>query len=202
MTLNTGLTGVGFEAALLQVARRLGTVSPTRGRDQLIDHLRPYEAATAHPRSLSALHGTGAFPWHCDGAHRVVPPHYLVFGAVQISGAHEEFHVLDVAKCAALNSPEAIVTTFLVRNGRNSFYSSVADESRSFVRHDPGCMIPMDENGAALQSQIEASSPSTTITWREGMICLLDNWRFLHRRSIVANRTDRHIMRVSVRGNP
>jgi hypothetical protein len=49
-----------------------------------------------------------------------------------------------------LSEPEEVAcsrSVFLVRNGRRSFYGSIHERNRGFIRFDPGCMAPLSCDG-------------------------------------------------------
>jgi hypothetical protein len=89
-------------------------------------------------------------------------------------------------------------------SGRRSFYSTILNESRPFVRFDPGCMQAVSLAGFNLAKALAASIATftpTTIQWRAGDILIIDNWRVLHGRGLPNTRvsTDRRLLRVAVR---
>ena len=182
-----------------------GTLGPiTRGRaGQMVESLSPVDADDAHTHSLSRRYGVSRFPLHVDGAHQVTPPRYLAL-ACHAEGTHPtptllaDFNRKEIPSrlLAAAHS-----SVFRVRNGRRSFFASVLDRSRPFVRFDPGCMLPVDAEGedtfAALSDIVEAKALS--IDWSVGDVLVFDNWRLLHGRGgggSVAS-TDRMLLRAT-----
>lgn len=89
---------------------------------------------------------------------------------------------------------------FLVRNGRDSFYSPA--KTSSGYRYDPGCMTPCDARAAEVAQYFERLlSHAAAHEWmREGQVLMIDNRRVLHARSAVApDDMDRELVRVAFR---
>ncbi|CAG8868675.1 TauD/TfdA family dioxygenase [Pseudomonas fluorescens] len=185
---------------ITDMARQLGFPRASRKGGVLVDHLRPTNAKTAKPRSLSALYGTGAFPWHTDGAHWPVPPRYLILACAQASPKTAATIIWNAHRSLALNSDTARQAMFKVRNGAHSFYSTAMSPLRSYYRFDPGCMLPLDSAGQRLQREVEreGSLASDQIAWEPGLIAVIDNWRCLHRRADIEQDNARHLLRVTV----
>jgi alpha-ketoglutarate-dependent taurine dioxygenase len=190
------------EASLIEVAEMLGTPQGMRSGTRLVEHLRPQDHAQAKPRSLSARYGTHSFPWHSDGAFWPTPPRYLVLGCVSSTEASARTEVVQASNLDIFKSESAMTSLFAIRNGRKSFYATVASQSYSYVRHDPGCMEPLNKEGKKLQCNIERSAEDhyTCLIWESGMIVVVDNWKCLHRRSRVhdSERDTRHLIRIAV----
>ena len=55
---------------------------PYSSGDTSVATLEPQDRHDAHPSSLSAIHGRGAFPLHTDGAHHPVPPDLVLMESV------------------------------------------------------------------------------------------------------------------------
>lgn len=182
------------------IARQLGSPQASRKGGDLVDHLRPTGANAAKPRSLSALYGTGSFPWHTDGAHWPVPPRYLVLACAQASANTAATIIWDARQSLALNSEAARQANFRVCNGAHSFYATVTSQLQSYYRYDPGCMSPLDSTAQRLQEEVEdeGASVSDQIAWAPGLIAVIDNWRCLHRRANAERDTARYLLRTTV----
>jgi Taurine catabolism dioxygenase TauD, TfdA family len=189
---------------VLNFARRLG--QPISGRKgELVESLRPAWPEEASPRSLSAIHGMHPFPFHTDGAHYSRPPRYLVLACIS-PGTTVVPTVLNSFKDLGLTEHELArcrTATFLIKNGRRSFYSTILDSMRGFVRFDEACMTPTSADAATILEVIRSrliDREPVQIRWRSGDAVVLDNWRILHGRgsgsSVVP--TDRHMLRVSI----
>ena len=92
---------------------------------------------------------------------------------------------------------------FFIRNGPNSFYSSILSARRDFIRLDPGCMEAVskeDEEAMKLYSYDQQRRYVRRISWQVGDVLALDNWRILHGRGEQVNvSNDRFLLRVIVR---
>ena len=189
-----------LQELVVGIACHLGTPRPSRPGSGLVDHLRPVSELAAKPRSLSALYGTGTFPWHTDGAHWVIPPHYLVLACVEAPPNSAATVIRDARLSAALNSETASRALFKVQNGPHSFYTTPVSSLRNFYRYDYGCMSPMNETARCLRDAIEGEQveASEVISWEPGLIAVIDNWRYLHKRTDAGRNTGRHLLRVTV----
>lgn len=187
-----------------EFATQLGAAFSGRA-GRAIEPLLPTRPTDAQPRSLSALHGLGSFPMHTDGAHRLVPPRFVVLacaspGAMPVPTTLLRFRDLGLGGSDRARFEAA---PFLVRNGRRSFYSTICAVSRPFIRFDEGCMVPQDAVGLAsarLISQRAADVGFTTVHWQTGDVLVIDNWNVLHGRGLVnaVASADRQLFRVSV----
>jgi Taurine catabolism dioxygenase TauD, TfdA family len=189
---------------VLRIGRALG--DPYLGRyGRLLEKLSPVPTSNANRCSLSALHGTATLPPHIDGAHRSKPPRFIILacenpGSCPVPTLLTHFEELGLTPT---ESVECKTAPFLIRNGRKSFYSTIIDSSRAFIRFDLGCMEALDEMAFNIAHVISARAVlanSKLIEWVAGDILIIDNWHVLHRRglpNLIAS-TDRQLIRVSV----
>jgi hypothetical protein len=203
------LKAAGSESSLatetLKLARRLG--EPVAGRrGHIIEILTPHLVENAEANSLSVQHGLGPFPLHIDGTHCLQPPRFIVLACARpgLSPAPTllaRFQDLRLRDAERRRCESAV---FLVRNGRRSFYSTILDRSRPFIRFDQGCMIPScpDSREALKEIDVRAAEIGpTALHWRSGDILIIDNWRVLHGRGLALSvvSSDRCILRVNIR---
>jgi alpha-ketoglutarate-dependent taurine dioxygenase len=191
-------------AELRTLASRLG--EPMAGRaGQQIETLSPLHPTEAKPKSLSVLHGLASFPLHTDGAHLLHPPRFVMLACVT-PGSRGVPTVVVRLRDIRLDEPamQCLRTApFLVRNGRRSFYSTICDFDRPFIRFDPGCMTALHANGRAaidLLSDRTAKCDRSAVDWQAGHILIIDNWTVLHGRghfNSVAS-PDRTLLRMSI----
>jgi hypothetical protein len=91
---------------------------------------------------------------------------------------------------------------FLIKNGRNSFYSSILGSRQGFIRYDPGCMEPQTQDAVeALKfySHERVRSCLHEVNWNPGDTLIIDNWRILHARAAVGkNSSNRLLLRCLV----
>src|SRR5579871_2229761 len=191
-------------AELRMLASRLG--EPMAGRaGQLIETLSPLHTAEAKPKSLSVLHGLASFPLHTDGAHMLHPPHFIMLACVT-PGSRGVPTVVVHLRDIRLDEPafQCLRTApFLVRNGRRSFYSTICDYDRPFIRFDPDCMTALDATGRAamdLLSNHTAKCDRSTVDWKARDILIINNWNVLHGRGHFDSVTspDRTLLRMSI----
>ncbi|MBT2244738.1 TauD/TfdA family dioxygenase [Sphingobium sp. BHU LFT2] len=190
-----------FAALLLAFARRIGTVVAGRN-GALIEPIAPRPTEAAEERSLSAAYGLSELPMHIDTAHYLRPARYLLLGCANPgqSGAQTRLAPISALKFSPSELSVLASAAVLVRTGRRSFYSTILDKGRPFLRYDPGCMEPLDARGEeALQIVSNAIGRIDVIKheWRRGEILLIDNWHMLHGRTATAA-DSRLLFRVSV----
>jgi len=189
---------------LIEIGRKLGRPVIHRRSSGFVQKLLPTDAKGGYPHSLTAKYSLGDFPLHVDTAHWPTPCRYVILGCEAEGQTNRETVLLNFAELgvskierdALFNAP------FKIRNGRNSFYSTILSKNRSFIRYDPGCMTPATEHGfvaANIFAQIRTHQLKTHLTWIRGKIVVIDNWRVLHgREQAIDNGADRVLKRVLV----
>lgn len=191
---------------LRELAASLGVPVPARRAESTVSVLRPTAAGDARPNSLSARYSTGSFPFHVDTAHWSVPCRYIVLGCLDPGAGNRKTLLLDTATIPLSDEQRELLvsTPFRVVNGRQSFFSTITKQGRSFVRYDPGCMRAATGEGKralAVFAPCAWSDRVAEICWQKGNVLVIDNWRVLHGRSDAkASDPLRKLMRVYVRG--
>jgi hypothetical protein len=189
----TRTRGEEFEA----LARDLGNPVAVRRDGPTTDELVPTATSQAAPRSLSAIHDLGSFPFHTDAAHHRVPPRYLLMRLAD-GGSSTTPTLLVDANPRSVCLPDSKVLMreqWLVRGGfGRTFYAPVLDPSKRFLRFDSGCMTPPSGTvlrGRAIIDRWLARTPPAVIAWATNITLVADNWRILHSRPALAV-TDEH----------
>lgn len=181
-------SGPPVEELLLAFAARYGRPVPSRRGGDVFEYLRPVNKASVRLPSLSRSYSTGEFPLHSDTAHWVTPCRYVLLACLSPGEGARCTYLLD-ARNLPFEARELQFLErelFLVRNGQLSFYSSVMERRRSFIRFDPGCMTPVTADGQNvldLLSRRKWMERTAEVQWFPGKVILFDNWRFLHGRS-------------------
>jgi len=186
---------------MLAIAALLGHVVPSRNGKPVLDSLKVLAQDEARPRSLSRLYGRGQQPWHMDGAHRPVPPRYLLLGCGVLEGkGAPRTELLRMDSVALLSTADAYREPFIVRNGGSSFYSTIVSRDRAWARYDPGCMTPLSNCGRSLANALllDDVAPCLAFEWSRGDILVFDNQALFHRRSAPRGAGRRELMRLSV----
>lgn len=158
---------------------RLGTPLCSRNQECGLERLVPQQSWEAPPRSLSARYGLGAFPFHSDAAHWLSPPKWVVMWCEADDDGRSTLLLpwRSIAKEAYRDS----AATFLVKNGKKSFFVDVREEARL----DVGCMIPQNMAARSLLDlalSMRASNEAATLTWRIGRVVVINNRETLHAR--------------------
>ena len=164
----------------------LGEIAPGRG-GALIERIVPHERECAYEGSLSSQYGLESIPLHTDTAHWSVPCKYVVIACAETGPKSTPTILFDSAQ-AVLTMREANAcksAVFLIRNGKRSFYGSIAQRGRPFVRLDSGCMTPQGADGDVAINALNANRQSAAIhrhNWTVGDVMIINNWRVLHGR--------------------
>ncbi|HXE43040.1 MAG TPA: hypothetical protein VN516_08450 [Candidatus Baltobacteraceae bacterium] len=185
---------------MLALAMKLGQPTVSRKEGSLIDELRPTPREWANPASLSARYGIGAFPLHTDTAHWRKPARYVILRAVQISRGNRPTLLLDKDSLDFELGDRFLLkrAVFTVRNGRNSFLTTIFPEDEKFLRFDRDCMFPKTSSSTCALDLILSAvekRPTIKIHWRINDTLVFDNWRFLHgRNQQVGKHVDRRLL--------
>lgn len=177
-----------------------GAIVAGRGRKAL-ETLKTLRADEAPLNSLSHFSGAGVQPWHVDGSHLPIPPRYLILGCHSINGGGAPPTQLLRVKNAGLPLLASRRETFTVKNGRSSFYSTIASTDRTWIRFDPACMTAQTEHGRTILKTLESPQvqPCLTLEWTAGVILVVDNWAVLHRRGNASGIGHRTLLRISLK---
>ena len=177
---------------LLHLATTLGHPSPSRPAGQVLDRLVPLARAQAHPRSMSAVFGEGAFPFHTDLAHYPCPPRFVLLRAAQTDRMVRPTLLHDSRRLPLTPTERQLLShgPFLTRGGRRPFLSTIVDRvprlSDAVVRYDGCCMTPASSSARTaellLARKMDEREP-VRINWYYGQTIVLDNWRVLHARA-------------------
>jgi L-asparagine oxygenase len=197
---------------LLEIAQALGDPVGSRRSDPIVQPLTPVARAKASPRSLSAAHGLGAFPFHTDAAHHLDPPRWVVLRCADPGPSRrptlwkdsEEFDLADEERRLLRRS------VWRVAARPRPFLAAVYTKGTAGVdriRFDPGCMTPADpsfDDAARLLQVAIASAQAHEVYWDRNDALILDNGRCLHARAAgdVSDASVRRLERVLIRERP
>ena len=178
---------------LLHLATTLGHPSPSRPAGQVLDRLVPLAKAQAHPRSMSAVFGEGAFPFHTDLAHYPCPPRFVLLRAAQTDRIARPTLLHDSRRLPLTPTERQLLShgPFLTRGWSPAVF--FPQSLTGFL----GCRMP--SSGTTVCCMTPASSSARTaelllarkmderepvrINWYYGQTIVLDNWRVLHARA-------------------
>ena len=197
---------------LIELARSLGTPHPTRHGGPIIDRLAPTEKEKARPGTMSCRLGFEKFPFHTDGAHRRIPPRFVLLRLAD--GAHSARPTLVCTFSNLSLSTEHIQTlmrdVWIVRGNRRPFLSPILSDAAvhgyTLLRFDRFCMKPAsarsERSAQILEFALEKANP-VEVTWASNRALVLDNWRALHARGEgpLDRNEGRILERVSVQGS-
>ena len=196
-------------AHLVDLANELGKpVSLAAGT--LTKSLFPKSKDDAPMNSMSALFGLGAFPLHTDMAHWHRPARYVLLRSVS-STSNTPTLVLDTEDFFTEELREEWArSVWKIKKIRCPFLSTiVSSSSRESFRWDPCCMFPFNKAAKELKPVIAETLEGAlrtyghAVEWSSpGMALVLDNWRVLHARPAIVDKTERReLQRIVVRGD-
>lgn len=176
----------------------------TAGRAGALEEIvQPLHHEKAHPRSLSAKYGLNALPFHVELSHRTFPCRYVLLGCIAPGKSCSETKLIDWRNLGFSSDELSFLeqVPILVRNGRRSFYSTILNSDRTFLRYDPGCIEAIDERGEIAIQLVEQRLASGVVLehkWSQGDILIIDNWRILHGRGASESGSDRRLLRTLI----
>ncbi len=179
----------------------MGAPIPGR-RGQLVEAIVPRDEQAADQRSLSAIYGLGELPLHMDTGHYLQPARFLLIGCVDPGHSRAQTRLVDTKELVFTPDELELLSSapLLIRSGRRSFYSTILDRARPFLRYDPGCMEPIDRRGEHALRAVHGALTRSAVhahDWSQGEVLMIDNWRILHGRT-AASADSRLLLRVSV----
>lgn len=173
----------------------------TLGRVARPHPLAPTAAMARRPRSLSAIHGTGPFPLHTDGASRAVPP---LFIALWAEASHPTATTFADGNDETLAHPVFSRGWLVAPGGRRKPFYSIPRSVRNgrvVWRLNTDCMAPAVCSTATFElvEQRLEEVGLRRVEWVERRALLLDNRRMLHGRESLGRDTPRRrLWRVEV----
>jgi len=177
---------------VLDLAWQLGRPGPSRPGGEMVDHLIPLARSQAHLRSMSAVFGKGAFPFHTDLAHFSDPPRFVLIRAERVDGIARQTLLQDFRSLELTQTTRQLLAhgPFFIRGGHRPFLCAIADRvpgsAEEIVRYDGCCMTPASSSARraelALTQKMSEAEP-VRIEWYRGRTIVIDNWRVLHARA-------------------
>jgi hypothetical protein len=181
----------------------LGKAIPSRkNSSNLIDRLEVRDSFEINKRSMSAIFGRKAFPFHTDGAYIETPPRYIAMRSpYQIKNCPT---ILLFPKFSKSEIHQLEKNVWLVNGGRGKFYSPIIQQTQlgMLLRFDLQCMKPaLDEFLASREIMEAAIAKSITmeVEWKKNDCMVFDNWKLLHSRADAENARRRIIERIWIK---
>lgn len=184
--------GISWQGAL-DIAGCLGDVGN-------VTRLTPKQPSAPVAASLSGRHGLAAFPFHTDGASRVLPPAYIVLWSAQ---SWKTATLLLDGNTDALDVPAFSRSWLVSARGRRSLFYAIPRlrvRGRVSWRLNTDCMFPAPGvlDGDDLHRPFQVAQP-VRVQWSAGSAVIIDNRRMLHAREAVATgESHRELLRVEV----
>jgi hypothetical protein len=166
-------------------------------------------ATKARPNTLSAKHGSAAFPFHTDFAFRPMPPRYILL--LNVTDSHFQ-RPTRIARIDKLTPPlrNLIRSSIwkLVSSQKHFLVSGQFIRNRHIVwRWDCDFLTPVNAEAqeACHSAPAAMSELAQSITWSPQSAVLIDNWCCVHARgedrSIGRNELNRALIRYEFWGD-
>ena len=184
----------------------LGDPVPSGPGRKAADLLVPRTSDGAHVRTLSRLHGLGAFPFHTETAHWRRPVDLVILKCLHPGAGDRPTTLIDGWRLGLSDrdADDLRSSIMVVRNGARSFLAPLASKTNNHLafRHDPGCMRPASKHDKGtlelLQERLSSTAP-TAVHWKAGRCLIFDNSRVFHSRGRTSiPDTDRRLQRLYV----
>lgn len=190
-----------FQTAVQSLGRPLTSRHQTYG----FEMLTPTSLEQAEPASQSCVYGLSKFPLHTDCAHMPLPPRLLIMYCVEDTQIRPTtllpWHVC-LSSLAKSRKNFVSDATFVVKNGKNSYYTSIFWDDFSNVKLDFNCIFPATKSAVQLKKTLLetfSTIDKIEVIWRPGRILILDNWRVLHGRGDASQSGNRTLIRALLR---
>lgn len=193
---------VAVDLSIEGATRLLGKdweVVPPSPTENPVSTLRPTEPNKAPTRSLSAIHGSGRFPLHTDGAHMDEPPDIIILESENPTTVATRLLSFDTLVPDMKTRQSFAHGIFCVLRGKASFYTSAYTMRR--LRYDAGCMKPCDQRSRSVServAQLESQAVQMNLTGK-GSSLVIDNRLVLHGREDASDEWDREVRRLMLR---
>lgn len=181
--------GINDTDAHMKLAGCLGKIQKN-ALGTFIHMLAVKDEFDARSRSLSAVYGRGAFPYHTDTASWVHPVRLMMLRLASGDVRRSTRIVKSQDLLEGISESALRGACWLVKNGSHSFYTTIpwfgrnADEMR--YRLDLACMRPINPSARSLEPELKrrcSSEVGFPIAWQHGRVLVLDNWLMMHARS-------------------
>jgi hypothetical protein len=195
------IDGIVDTESHIRVAAEFGTIE-RNCLGSFVHNLCVKTKELAHSRSLSAIHGSGMFPFHTDTAFWRTPCRLLTLRAVggdlrRSTRIIRASHLLE-----GMSERDLDRACWIVNTGQSSFYTGLVWHTGQLSRFrlDLGCMKPANSTAKSLEPEMKYRCRSVLgleIQWKPGRMLILDNWQLLHARSVeVENEGIRTLERI------
>jgi hypothetical protein len=147
--------------------------------------------------TLSKIYGESAFPFHNDGIQNPTPPRFLVLKLVSLEKDVAKTFLLDGFEIALNNKNLFYNSIFKLRG--NSFTEltpiiNVIKFEQKIIRYNPVIMNSIKKYKKTQIEELISLSDKIIIDWLPEKFLIIDNWRLLHSREKVNNRTKKRII--------
>ncbi|VUT13544.1 hypothetical protein SB6421_05491 [Klebsiella huaxiensis] len=152
------------------------------------DFIRPQKENHNNPGAWSNIYSDGKFPPHTDFAYQSSPPKYIMLYCTDNKNSNRSTFVLDIHSIplSARNKLSQILwkMSHPERSKALRLLKMSHEYGQSILRYDPTCMKPYFKKDVWAIDFINSiyNEFSKEITWKEGGVLVIDNWRCLHGR--------------------
>jgi len=191
---------------LSKLASSIGQIIPHPNGEKIYT-LSPNTGEDAIKGTLSNRFGLSEFPLHSDTAFWSQPSRYIVMGMIKESSCdtqliswNEIFSVLSPQAKNYAKNASYIIDTIDEKKYTSLFFSNNGERG---LRFDPCCMKPANKAARKFHDEmlmIQQNLKPKKIIWSGKKAIVIDNWQYLHGRSIVsAHDKKRKLLRIYIR---
>lgn len=154
----------------------------------LVPRINSYEEKI----TLSGTYALGKFPYHTDAAHLFIPPRIISLRYLGDTESKTGTLLID-SEDIARDPDSGFYTnlTYNVKGGPTKFYATIFDGSiipkRKIIRYNSVIMKRAVARNLVSFDEFLSKFAPKRISWRKGMLVLIDNWRIMHAREEVIN---------------
>ncbi len=192
------------DETLLSLANQIGHIIPDDNHN-LVQYLKPKEKGTGFKSSFSFNHGLSEFPYHTDTAYWAKPARLILMASDNPSNC--ETLLIDSRDLIDDLTPEQLNifynSVFTLKTPNEIKFVSVlqSQNGENIFRYDPNIMAPFNSSAKISQTWINTfiqKAEPKAIKWSGKNVAVLDNWRFLHKRSDCKNEPQRILKRIYI----
>ena len=184
----------------LGVGRITVTGVPHRRGGKLVATLKPTPPEDAPARSLSATYGTGAFPFHTDGAYMTEPPEFVLLEATGAPSSVPTTLIRLASVQSEVSSEDLALGLFRVQeHGGRASYRPALETGQ--LRFDAECMAAADPRSRRVAAAVRKLAPDHEHLWDKMETTLvIHNHTVLHARGTATSEPDRELQRLLLNG--
>lgn len=190
--------------ALLSLAKGFGRILPD-DNGNFIQYLKPKAEGQGLRGSFSYNLGFNEFPYHTDTAFWERPAQLILMSSEKSSCCHTILiDTKPLLKTLTTNEKSTFFNAvFTLKTNQGIKFVSVLDDKdgKYQFRYDPNIMMPFNSSAkkiSGVMTEFINGAKPIEIKWTGNNVLILDNWRFLHKRSECKTELNRLLKRIYI----